>query len=509
MKATLPQQSASVGQELISAVSISKTYGGTRALADATITVYQGEVLALVGENGAGKSTLGKVLAGVVSPSSGELRIAGKVLHFSRPKDALRTGIAIVHQELALLSTQSVIRNVFLGIEDHWAGVLADGELRKRYQSLVQQWGFDLDPDAIVGKLSTGDQQKVEILRSLARDARMIVMDEPTARLTAPEAAQFHKMVRGLRDQGKSIVLVSHFLEEVLSLSDRVAVMRDGRIVRQSAARDETVTTLVQGMLGRSVEATFPARPIRQSGRAVALELRALSGEKFRDVSLAVRSGEIIGIAGMVGSGRSELLRAIFGADPIRSGELFLEGRLVHGFRNPRQALAAGISFLPESRKDEGLLLQQTIGDNIVLPYLGGHVAKAGLLSRRKQDRLAEQWIEHFRIRCTGPSGGVSTLSGGNQQKVVLAKCLVANPKVLLLDEPTRGVDVGAKRAIYEIIFDYVKKGGAVIMVSSELEEVIGLSDSLLVMRSGRIVGCLPKEKITEERVLTAAFGAT
>jgi simple sugar transport system ATP-binding protein/ribose transport system ATP-binding protein len=508
MKATLPQQPASIGQELISAVNVSKTYGATKALADVAITIYQGEVLALVGENGAGKSTLGKVLAGVISPSSGELRMAGRAIHFSRPRDALRAGFAIVHQELALLSTQSVIRNVFLGIEDHRRGVLSDGALRKRYRLLVQRWGFELDPDVIVGTLSTGDQQKVEILRALARDARMIVMDEPTARLTAPEAVQLHKMVRGLRDQGKSIVLVSHFLEEVLSLSDRVVVMRDGRIVRQGPARDETLTTLVQGMLGRSIEATFPVRPERRSDSAMALEVRALSGEKFRDVDLSVRSGEIVGIAGMVGSGRSELLRAIFGADPIRGGGLFLEGRSVGGFRNPREALAAGISFLPESRKDEGLLLQQSIGDNIVLPHLSGHVAKAGLLDSSKQYNLVRQWIERLQIRCAGPTAGVSSLSGGNQQKVVLAKCLLANPKVLLLDEPTRGVDIGAKRAIYEIIFQYIAKGGAVVMVSSELEEVIGLSDSLLVMRNGRISACLAKEDIAEERVLAAAFGA-
>ncbi len=493
--------------EIISAVSVSKNYGATRALNEVSVAINPGEVHALVGENGAGKSTLAKILAGAVEPSSGHLQVAGVPVRFVRPRDALRAGIAIVQQELALLPSQSVIRNVFLGLEDHRAGILVESSLRGRYAELVRRWGFDLHPDMKVSSLSIGDQQKVEILRALARDAKLIIMDEPTARLTTPEAGQFHKMVRELRDQGKAIVLVSHFLEEVLRLSDRVTIMRDGCVVRSSKAEDETSATLVQGMLGRSIESTFPPRPRASLFAEPRLEVIGLSGKKFSDVSFSVRSGEILGIAGMIGSGRSELLRTIFGADRAIGGEIRFGTNVHSGFKSPREAIAQGLALLPESRKDEGLLLSQTVGDNIVLPHLRDHVASAGVLSRHRQQDLVNNSIGTFGIRCAGGGASMSSLSGGNQQKVVLAKCLLADPKVLLLDEPTRGVDIGAKRSIYELLFDFVAKGGAIVVVSSELEEVIGLSDDVVVMRRGQIAGRFSKDEATEERILAAAFG--
>ena len=497
------------GSEIIRAVGVSKAYGATRALDDVTLPVYAGEVLALVGENGAGKSTLGKILAGVTAPTKGEIRMQEVEVRFQRPRDALQAGIAIVHQELALLPSRSVLHNVFLGLETSRFGVVNDGALREQFDALVRTWGFDIDPEIPVRELSTGDQQKVEILRALARDARLIIMDEPTARLTAPEALQFHAMVRRLRERGKAIILISHFLEEVLSLSDRVTIMRDGRVVRSGFAADETPKTLIQGMLGRTIETSFPPRTNTSRGNTPALVVSQLTGRKFRDISLEVHAGEIVGIAGMVGSGRSELLRAIFGADRTKSGQVQFANYDRPGFASPRQAIDAGLVMLPESRKDEGLLLLRSVSENVVLPHLKRLLAPLGVVSRRRQASVARNAITMFNIRCDDERAGVASLSGGNQQKVALAKCLIAEPRVLLQDEPTRGVDVSAKRAIYELIFDFVDKGGAVLVVSSELEEVIGLSDRLLVMKQGRITGSFDRKSASKERVLDAAFGAS
>jgi len=493
---------------IVETVKISKTYGAVRALRHVSIRFRAGTVHALVGENGAGKSTIGKIVGGATDASDGRLFVDGAEVRFTRPRDALAVGIAIVHQELALLPSRSVIDNVFLGIETRKRYAIAAREQRRIFGELVERWSFALDPDAIVGRMSTGDQQKVEIVRALARDARLIVMDEPTARLTAPETAQFHEIVRRLRAQGKTIILVSHFLGEVLELADTITVMRDGEVIRTSDASAETPDALIRSMLGADLDPNFVPASERRHGEPPVLEVRGLSGTKFRDVSLSVHPGEVVGIAGMVGSGRSELLRTIFGAEPASSGQVILDGRPLARKRRPRHALARGIAMLPESRKDEGLLLKRSVRENIVLPHLS-MVSKRGVLSADREERLAVDMVERLAIKCPGTGAGVNALSGGNQQKVVLAKCLLNNPRVLLLDEPTRGVDVGAKRAIYDLIHEFVRAGGAVVLVSSELEEVLGLADSVVVMRRGQMTASLSREQATEERVLAAAFGTT
>ena len=493
---------------IVETVKITKNYGAVRALRDVSICIEAGTVHALVGENGAGKSTLGKIIGGAADASDGRLFVDGTEVRFSRPRDALAVGIAIVHQELALLPSRSVIDNVFLGIETRKRCVVASGEQRRTFAELAQRWSFDIDPDTIVGRMSTGDQQKVEILRALARDARLIVMDEPTARLTAPETERFHEIVRALRAQGKTIILVSHFLGEVLELADNVTVMRDGEVIRTSAASAETPDSLVRAMLGADLDPNFIPATERRPGEPPILQVRGLSGPKFQDVSLSVHPGEVVGIAGMVGSGRSELLRTIFGRERASGGEVILDGRTLARKRRPRHALARGIAMLPESRKDEGLLLKRSVGENIVLPHLK-MVSRRGVLSAERAERLAGDMIERLAIKCPGTAAGVHALSGGNQQKVVLAKCLLNKPRVLLLDEPTRGVDVGAKRAIYDLIREFARAGGAIVLVSSELEEVLGLADSVLVMRRGQLTAALSREQATEERVLAAAFGTT
>lgn len=493
---------------IVEAVAISKTYGAVRALRDVSVAFRRGEVHALVGENGAGKSTLGKIVGGAAEASAGRILVDGEQARFTRPRDALAQGIAIVHQELALLPSRSAIDNVFLGRESRRRGMVASGKQRREFQQLVDRWGFDIRPETIVGRMSAGDQQKVEILRALARDARLIVMDEPTARLTAPETERLHEVVRGLKAQGKTIILVSHFLKEVLALADTVTVMRDGAVIRTADVRGETPDSLVQAMLGRTLDPHFVSESQRQAEAPPLLEVRGLTGPRFHDVSFKVHPGEILGVAGMVGSGRSELLRTIFGADRAERGHVLLEGHRLSRRRRPDQALNKGIAMLPESRKHEGLLLKRSVGENIVLPHLKV-ASRHGVLRTEREQQLAAGMIERLAIKCDGARAGVSTLSGGNQQKVVLAKCLLQTPKVLLLDEPTRGVDIGAKRAIYDLIRGFARGGGAVVMVSSELEEVLSLADSVLVMRRGRVTATLSKLEATEERVLTEAFGAS
>lgn len=493
---------------IVKAVRISKNYGAVRALREVSISIEAATVHALVGENGAGKSTIGKIIGGATDASDGHLFVDGTEVRFTRPRDALAKGVAIVHQELALLPSRPVIDNVFLGKETRRRGMIASAEQRRIFQELAERWSFAIDPDTIVGRMSTGDQQKVELLRALARDARLIVMDEPTARLTAPETEQFHAIVRELRTQGKTVILVSHFLQEVLELADTVTVMRDGQVIRTSEASAETPDSLVRAMLGADLDPDFTPTSERRLGEPPILEVRELSGPKFHDISLSVHPGEVLGIAGMVGSGRSELLRTIFGAERATSGEVNLNGRPLARTRRPRHSLDRGIALLPESRKDEGLLLKQSVGENIVLPHLK-LTSRHGVLSSQRQQRLAADMVDRLSIKCPGTGTDVSALSGGNQQKVVLAKCLVNEPRILLLDEPTRGVDVGAKRAIYDLIHAFVRSGGAVILVSSELEEVLGLADSVVVMRRGRLTATLSRDEATEERVLAAAFGTT
>ena len=493
---------------IVETVKINKNYGAVRALRDVSISIEAGTVHALVGENGAGKSTVGKIIGGATDASGGRLFLDGAEVHFTRPRDALAVGIAIVHQELALLPSRSVIDNVFLGIETRKRFAIAAREQRRTFDELASRWSFDIDPDTIVGRMSTGDQQKVEILRALARDARLIVMDEPTARLTAPETEQFHEIVRALRAQGKTVILVSHFLREVLELADTVTVMRDGEVIRTADASTETADSLIRAMLGADLDPNFTPTSERRHGEPPVLEARGLSGPRFRDVSLSVHPGEIVGIAGMVGSGRSELLRTIFGGERASGGEVILDGRALARRRRPRHTLARGIAMLPESRKDEGLLLKRSVRENIVLPHLK-MVSRHGVLSAEREERLAGAMVEQLAIKCPGTGAGVNALSGGNQQKVVLAKCLLNKPRVLLLDEPTRGVDVGAKRAIYDLIREFARAGGAIVLVSSELDEVLGLADTVLVMRRGRMTAALSREQATEERVLAAAFGTT
>jgi len=490
----------------IEARGVSKRFGGVQALREVDLSIERGSIHGLVGENGAGKSTLGKILAGVHRPDDGELVVDGRAVTYRSPRDALADGITIIAQEPTLVPYRSVQENVFLGVERGL--VLDERRAGRRFASLVDASGIDLSGRRLAQSLPVADQQKVEILRALARDAKVVVMDEPTSALTTDEAERLFDLIRRLRDRGVTIIYVSHFLSEVLSLADTVTVLRDGRIVRTSPAAEETPERLVAGMLGRDLDLAFPDKQPVPADAPVVLSVRGLSREpSVHDVSFEVRAGEIVGLAGLIGSGRSEVARLIFGADRAAAGAVEVDGKRLRA-RSPRAAIRRGVVMLPEDRKREGLLMLRSVVDNITLPHLGD-VSNAGILSRRAERRRAAELVTRVDVRTRSNSAPVNTLSGGNQQKVLFAKWLFRRPRVFIADEPTRGVDVGAKRAIYELIQDLAAEGIAVLLISSEHEEVLGLAHRVLVMRAGRIVAELAEREMSEDAVLHAAFGTT
>jgi ABC-type sugar transport system ATPase subunit len=494
------------GEAIVQTRSISKSFGGAQALADVDVTIAPGTVHALVGENGAGKSTLGKLIAGVLRPDAGELLVGGEPVSYASPHHALLDGITALQQEIALVPKRTVIENVFLGRETRRLGVVDRGDLRRRYEALREQFDLGIDPDAIVESLRLADQQKVEVLRAIVRDARVIVLDEPTAMLTADETATLLATVARLRDQGKTIVYVSHFLEEVLDIADTVTVLRNGRVVQTTPTAETTVDALVEAMLGRALAQTYPPRAAVAADAPLALRVAGLGREgELSDVDLEVRAGEIVGLAGLVGSGRSEVLRAIFGVDPHDSGRIEIDGEQVR-IRSPRDAIDAGLALVPESRKDEGLHMRLSIADNVTLARITD-LCSGGVVRRGREAGEVDDVLERLDVRPRAPKLTVDGLSGGNQQKVLFGKWLFRTPRVLLVDEPTRGVDVGAKFAIYELIADLARSGVGVLMVSSELEEVLGLAHRVAVMRDGRIAAVLDAATAGEDEVMHAAFG--
>jgi len=493
---------------LVEARSVSKRFGGVQAVDGVSVAIEPAAVHGLVGENGAGKSTLSKLIGGVHAPDDGELLVDGAAVRLHSPRDALAVGIATIAQEIALVPARSVLENVFLGLEPRRFGVVDRARLRRRYAELDARTGFGLDPDVRVGALRTADQQKAEILRAMARDARLILMDEPTASLTADESHRLLGIVADLAASGTAVLLVSHHLEEVLEASQTVTVMRDGRLVRTGPAADETPETLVQAMVGRALELAFPPKQPPPADAPVVLEADGVSRAGAVDgVSLAVRAGEIVGLAGLVGSGRSEVARLLFGADRLDAGEVRLDGRPLR-LRGPGQAARLGIALVPESRKEQGLLMMRSIRENATLATLPRY-ATAGVVRRGRERERTEGLVARLDVRAPGTGTRVGSLSGGNQQKVLFAKWLAVEPRVLIADEPTRGIDVAAKQQIHGLIAELAAGGMAVLLISSEIEEVLGLAHRVLVMRRGRVVQELTGEDATQETVMRAAFAAT
>jgi ABC-type sugar transport system ATPase subunit len=484
---------------------IAKSYSGTRVLTDVTLEVARGSVHALVGANGAGKSTLGKIIGGAVRPDEGRLMVDGRTVRYGEPADARRDGIALIAQELALVPHLSVMANVFLGVEPRRFGLVARRRMERQYAELAERWGFQLPRDALVGGLRTADQQKVEILRAVASGAQAIVMDEPTSSLTHFEVTTLHEMVRELRQDGKTIVYVSHFLDEVLELADTVTVLRSGRLVRTAPAAGETEASLVQAMFGEAAAAEHFEKRDRADAPLV-LEVSGLRRNGvLHDVSFQIREGEIVGLAGLVGSGRSELARAVSGADPIDDGAIAVDG-VECKIRSPRDAIRAGIAFLPESRKQDGLFMELSTAANTTLAHLRFVASKIGVLRSGSERSHAQPLLRAVSVEPPSPTIKVGTLSGGNQQKVLFARWLFKKPRVLVLDEPTRGVDVAARAAIHRLINDLTQQGVAILIISSELEEVLGLAHRVLVMRRGAIVEEFPADPPLAD-VMEATFG--
>lgn len=482
---------------------IGKSFGATRALDDVSIPIRSGSVHGFVGENGAGKSTLGKIIAGVFPQDQGDLVLRGTPVAFGSPREALQRGIALVAQEVALVPLLRVAENVFLGAEPRRSGFIDRDRLAERFQVLTTDAGFDLDGNAIVGRLPIAQQQQVEILRALARDADLIVLDEPSASLSAHEVERLHEIVRRLRAGGRTVILVSHFLQEVLELADTVTVLRDGRVVRTGPASDETEASLVAAMLGRPASRTYPDKRLPPDDSPVALEIRNLSAPGVRDVSMTIRAGEIVGLAGLIGAGRSELARAVYGAVPAMAGEVHAGTTALAD--SPVGSIHAGVALIPESRKDEGLFLRRPIRENVSLTSLAG-LHRLGFV-RRRAERVE---VAGVLARVAGSSlleAPAGSLSGGNQQKLLFARALLATPSVLIADEPTRGVDVGAKRDLYELLVDLAAGGLAILLISNEMEELLGLAHRVVVMRKGRVAAELAGPAMTEAGILAAAFG--
>ena len=486
-------------------VSIGKRYSGTKALDNVSVEVAGGSVHALVGANGAGKSTLGKIVGGVIRPDDGQLFVDDRPVRYTSPRDARIDGIATITQELSPVPHMSVIENVFFGIEPRRFGLVQRRQMRTQYEELVSQWGFELDGNAKVGTLRTADKQKVEILRAVACDARVIVMDEPTSSLTSVETKTLHRMIRTLRESGRTIVYVSHFLDEVLNLADTVTVLRSGRLVRTAPVAEETEESLVAGMFGAAAEAEHFEKP-QSSTAPVVLDVSGLYRKGvLRDISLQIRAGEIVGLAGLVGSGRTELARAIAGADPIDRGTIVVDGT-ARRISSPADAMAAGMAFLPESRKDDGLFLELSLAANTTFADLGAVASRFGVLRLALERGKTSSLLKLLSVEPPVPSARVVNLSGGNQQKVLFARWLFRNPRVLILDEPTRGVDVAARAAIHRLINNLAAEGTAVLLISSEIEEVLGLAHRVLVMRRGSITREFGVDPPLEA-VMEAAFG--
>ncbi len=488
----------------IHAEGIGVSFGGVPVLRDITLDIFPGEIHGLIGENGAGKSTLGKVFGGYYQATSGSLKVFGRTLPRWDPPTALAYGVAMMHQELQLVPALTVAQNVFLGLEHESWGVLHKDE-PVRLTELMESSGFELDPNAVVADLSIADQQKIEILRAMARDAKVIVMDEPTSSLSKSEVDQLHESMRSLRSEGRSVIYVSHYLEDILGVTDRVTALRDGEHVMTAATAEQNRSKLVSAMLGGGkTETPFPDK-VPPAAPVPVLEVANLrSAPGVKDATFMVGKGEIVGLVGLVGSGRSEIARAVIGADPAESGEVRLNG-FQYADRTLASSAEMGLVMVPEDRRRQGLVMTMAVRANMTLPHLV-HYSSAGVVRAAAEKSRARELIDHFNIRPAELDGDVSRYSGGNQQKVLIGKWLVENPEVVILDEPSRGVDVGARERIHEAIAELAANGTAVLLISSEIEEVLGLAHRAYLVDHGRIVEEIDPEENTEASILSALF---
>ncbi len=489
----------------ISMSGIDKSFGTNQVLKNAGFTLESGEIHALMGENGAGKSTLMKILTGVYTKDAGIVKVDGKEVCYHSPQEAEKAGIVFIHQELNVLYDLTVEENMFLGKEIHNRfGICDKKAMRAEASKVLHQLGVSIDPARRMNELSVGQQQMIEIAKALMVDAKAIIMDEPTAALTNSETEVLFKVARSLRKKGVSIVYISHRMEEIFDLCDRITILRDGSYIDTKKIVDTDMNDVVKMMIGREIGERYPERHVTIGKEMLRVDHLTSEGV-FQNVSFSVHSGEVLGVAGLMGAGRTEIMQAIFGNMPVQSGKIILDGQEVH-IKTPIDAMHHGIGFITEDRKVEGLMLDDSIMKNISIANLG-KISKHGIISSQKEKELTQKGIEELHIRCTGGDDAAGNLSGGNQQKVVFAKWIYTDPKVLILDEPTRGVDIGAKKEIYSIINELAAKGVAVIMVSSELPEVLGMSDRVLIIREGEVSGIIDRKEANQENIMTLATG--
>ena len=494
------------GANLVELSHIFKRFGGVLALNNVNLAVKAGEVLAVIGENGAGKSTLMKILAGVLQPDNGQILIDGEPVHLDSVRAALNCGIALIHQELNLSDNLDVASNIFLGREPRRFGCINHQQIYSDSEPILKLVGLQASPKTLVNRLSIGHQQLVEIAKALSTSARVLIMDEPTSSLTQHEAEQLFKLVAQLRAGGVSIIYISHRLAEVQRLADRVVVLRDGQNAGELQRGEIDHNRMVALMVGRPLSQFYQRRPHTITHTFLRVEGLRTAAHPAYELSFIVRAGEMVGVAGLVGSGRTELLRTLFGIDQARAGDVWIDGKPVK-LNSPLDAILAGVGMVPEDRKQQGLILEMAIRQNLSLASLRANSRGGAFLNRSYERKLGADLVGKLGIRTPSDQQLVGFLSGGNQQKVVLGKWLALRPRLLLLDEPTRGVDVGAKQEIYKLMEELAESGVAILFVSSEMPEIIGMSDRALVMHEGRITGELKRAELDEEAVMRLATG--
>jgi ABC-type sugar transport system ATPase subunit len=490
---------------LIEMTGVSKSFPGVKALTNINLNIYPGQVHVLLGENGAGKSTLIKIISGVYSRDEGSVKLNGQEVNFKNTRESLAAGISVIHQELSVIPDLTVAENIFLGREPKIgkSGFVDRKKMNKDAHQLLESIGVKISPKAVIRKLSNADKQMVEIARAVSQNSSLVIMDEPTSSLSEHEVEALFKVIEKLKRENVAIIYISHRLKEIARIGDTVTILRDGQLVKTVSLREIDENHMIALMVGREITQFYYKSEIPPADELV-LEIKNYTRKGiFENVSFSLRRGEILGVAGLIGAGRTEVMRAIFGADDIDSGDCILNGKTVR-FKEPQQAINAGIGLIPEDRRNQGLLLSKSVKENTSLASLFQN-SKFGFLNFKWESKIAEEFIHMLRTKTPNSATPVKNLSGGNQQKVVIAKWLAAKSRILIMDEPTRGIDVNAKAEIYSLMKKFVEEGGSIIMVSSELPEILGVSDRIMVMREGKVSGIIDNQGITEKDILQLA----
>lgn len=492
-------------KKILEMKNISKEFPGVKALSDVNLTIYHGEVMALLGENGAGKSTLMKILTGVYQKTAGEIYLNGKLVKFNSVNDSQKAKIGIIHQELNLIHNLTIAENIFLGREPINTFKKIDwNKLYSEADKLLDLLNMNISSKELVIDLSIGQRQMIEIAKTLSLDAQIIIMDEPTDALTDKETESLFNVIRSLRSQGKSIVYISHRLEEIFEICDRATILRDGQFIEEKEVKNLDQNEIIEKMVGRKISEQFPTVKVKKGN--IALEVNGLTNKFVKDVSFKLHQGEILGIAGLMGSGRTELAKTICGAIKKDSGEILVEGERVN-ILSTQEAIRKGINYVSEDRKKDGLVLGLSVKENMSLSSLKKFTNQFSKIDSTEEEKVVDYYIKSINIKTPSKNQLIKNLSGGNQQKVCISKSLMCKPKILILDEPTRGIDVGAKKEIYDLINNLKKEGLSIIMISSEITEILGMSDRILVMHEGRISGELPENEATQENIMSYAVG--